>query len=338
MDKTSQADLPAEILTFLFSDLVESTFLWEKYPEAMQVALSRHDQILRDSIGQHGGKIVKSTGDGVMAVFNSPTEALFTAIATQKAMQSEAWQDTDPLMIRMGLHTGKAQYRQDDYYGSTVNRAARLMSIGHGGQILLSGATWELVKEDIPEGITVENMGSHTLRGLIHPEHVFQVLIPGMVAEFPPLKSVENRLNNLPVQVTPFVGRESEIEALSKLSLDPDLSLISIIAPGGMGKTRLALELGERILDRFQNGVFFVELAPISDSGNIIPAVAEAHIVADFSHRLAAENSPALPAGDIDLRTLEEQYITALMEKYQGDKEKVANVLGISLRSLYRKL
>ena len=119
-------------------------------------------------------------------------------------------------------------------------------------------------------------MGSHVLRGLTHPEQVYQVLIPGLIAEFPPLKSVENRLNNLPVQVTPFVGRESEIEALSKLSLDPDLSLISIIAPGGMGKTRLALELGERMLDRFHNGVFFVELAPISDSENIIPAVAEA--------------------------------------------------------------
>jgi len=276
MGQTSKADFPTGILTFLFSDLVESTVLWEKYPKAMQAALSRHDDILKNSILQHGGKIVKSTGDGILSVFASPTEALLAAIAAQNSMQSEAWHDTDPLMVRIGLHTGKAQYRQGDYYGSSVNRAARLMSIGHGGQILLSQATRELVKEDLPEGILVEDLGSHTLKGLIQPEQVYQILIPGLLIEFPPLKTIVDRLNNLPAQVTPFVGRESEIEALSKLILDPDLCLISLIAPGGMGKTRLALELGERMLNQFQNGVFFVELAPISDSGNILPAVGEA--------------------------------------------------------------
>jgi len=276
VDKTSLANFPAEIFTFLFSDLVDSTVLWEKYPKAMQAALSRHDQILRDSIRQHGGKIVKSTGDGVLSVFASPTEALFATIAIQKAMQSEVWQDTDPLMVRIGLHTGNAQYRQGDYYGSTVNRAARLMSIGHGGQILLSQVTYELVKEELPQDILVEELGSHALKGLTHPEQVYQILIPGLLTEFPALKSFVDRLNNLPAQVTHFVGRESEIEALSELLLDPNLPLVSIIAPGGMGKTRLALELGERMLDQFQNGVFFVELAPISNSENIIPAVAEA--------------------------------------------------------------
>ena len=220
MDKSSLANFSPEILTFLFSDLVDSTALWEKYPKSMPAALKLHDDILNNSVLQHGGKIVKSTGDGVMAVFTSPTEALLAAIAAQMSMQSEVWHDTDPLMVRIGLHTGKAEYRRDDYYGSTVNRAARLMSIGHGGQILLSQATYELVKEELPQGILVEDMKSHTLKGFTQPEQVYQILIPGLLSEFPPLNSLENRPNNLPVQVTSFVGRQSEIEALSKLLLE----------------------------------------------------------------------------------------------------------------------
>jgi predicted ATPase/class 3 adenylate cyclase len=273
---SSPEDFPSGILTFFFSDLVDSTTLWEKYPEAMGAALSRHDHLLKDAILQHKGRIIKSTGDGIHAVFISPKEAVLAAVSIQRSMQSESWENIAPLLVRIGLHTGNAQYREGDYYGNTVNRAARLMSIGHGGQVLLSKATRELVKDDLPKGIELQNLGSQSLKGLSLPEEVYQILIPGLLMEFPPLKSGISRLDNLPSQITPFVGREPEIDSLSKLLLDPDVSLVSVIAPGGMGKTRLAIELGSRLLKDFKNGVFFVELAPIKDSENIVLAVAEA--------------------------------------------------------------
>ncbi|MEJ2302060.1 MAG: adenylate/guanylate cyclase domain-containing protein [Anaerolineales bacterium] len=274
MDQTSQADFLPGILTFLFSDLVDSTVLWEKYPEAMQAALSRHDHILKDSIIQHGGRLIKSTGDGIHAAFVAPAAAVFAAIAAQKSMQSESWDNTPPLRIRIGLHTGKAQYRQGDYYGSTVNRAARLMSIGHGGQILLSQATQELVKDDLPDRIVLQDMGLHTLRGLTRPEQVYQILVPGLLAEFPPLNSVEIRLNNLPAQTSLFIGRKHELAAITGLFRREDVRLVTLTGIGGIGKTRLSLQVSAEVLNDYRNGVYFIELAPVTDTDLLGSAIA----------------------------------------------------------------
>jgi predicted ATPase/class 3 adenylate cyclase len=264
-------------LTFLFTDLENSSHLWEQAPTAMQDALARHDAILRAAILDHHGRIVKTTGDGMHAVFESAFDAIQAALSGQQAISAITWPvETGPLKVRMGLHTGESQEREGDYYGATVNEAARIMSLGHGGQVLLSEVTVLMLRSQKPTGITFTNLGAHGLKGLAQPVVIYQLNHPDLAAEFPPLKSASVPKHNLPTQLTPLVGREAESGALSGLLLDPNLSLISIIGPGGMGKTRLAVELGGRMVKQFPNGVVFVELAPISDSKNILPAVAEA--------------------------------------------------------------
>jgi predicted ATPase/class 3 adenylate cyclase/Tfp pilus assembly protein PilF len=265
------------LLTFLFTDLENSTALWEQAPASMQGALARHDAILRAAVENHNGRIVKKTGDGLHAVFESAVDGTRAALSGQQAMSAETWpEETGPLKVRMGLHTGESEAREGDYYGTAVNEAARIMSMGHGGQVLLSEVTVIMLRSQKPAGVTFTDLGAHRVQGLAQPEVIYQLNHPDLDTEFPPLKSPYVPKHNLPTHTTPLVGREAELAALSRLILDQNLLLISIIAPGGMGKTRLALELGSQMVEQFQNGVFFVELAPIKESGNIISAVAEA--------------------------------------------------------------
>jgi class 3 adenylate cyclase len=218
--------LPSGTVTFLFTDIEGSTALWEQQPDAMQAALARHDGLLRRAIESSDGRIVKSTGDGVYAVFAAATDALAACLAAQRVLQEPEAGASDPtpkateghmplpLKVRMGLHTGAAEYRDDDYFGAVLNRAARIMSAAHGGQVLLSTATAELVCEHLPQGVSLREMGEHRLKGLLNPERLLQVVASDLRADFPPLESLTG--HSLPAERDAFVGRRESLAELAR--------------------------------------------------------------------------------------------------------------------------
>ena len=232
------SELPTGTVTFLFTDLEGSTRLWEDHPDEMQEALARHDAILRDAIESHRGHVVKTTGDGAHAAFAVASDAIDAAVVAQLALQREPWGATGPLRVRMGIHTGAAEVRDGDYYGTALNRAARLMSAANGGQIVLSLATRELVDDSSPEFVDV---GEHRLRDLAQPVRVFQVVHHDLPSDFPPLQSLDQYAGNLPAQVTSFVGRAHEVAAIGA-GLH-EARLVTLTGVGGVGKTRLALQV-----------------------------------------------------------------------------------------------
>ena len=249
---------PTGTVTFLFTDLEDSSRLWEHHPEAMQTAMARHDAILRNGVEANRGVIVKGTGDGLHAVFALPGDALHAALDSLRSLQAESWDNTGALLVRMGLHTGQAHLREGDYYGPAVNRAARVMSVATGGQILLSNVTTELVRDHLPGEITLTDLGQHRLRSLDRPERLFQLQHPDLPADFPPLKSQRTTSNNLPAQLTSFIGRETETAQVRALlasnskddgdspSSDSNHRLVTLIGPGGTGKTRLSLQVANQ--------------------------------------------------------------------------------------------
>jgi predicted ATPase/class 3 adenylate cyclase/DNA-binding CsgD family transcriptional regulator len=269
-----QAALPTGMLTFLFTDLEGSTQLWEQHPQGMHVALARHDTILKQAISAKAGKVFKTTGDGVLAVFPSAVDALSAAIVAQRALQQQDWGVIGPLRVRMALHTAVGQVRDGDYFGPPLNRVARLCAVAYGGQILLSGATKELVQDRLPPTAALLDLGEHRLKDLTLPEHIFQLVAPELGADFPPLKIVEHRSNNLPAQATRLIGRERELATVCALLRRNDVRLVSLTGTGGVGKTRLSLQIAADLLDEFANGVFFVALAPISDPSLVVSAIA----------------------------------------------------------------
>ena len=254
------AELPSGTVTFLFTDLAGSTRLWEQYPEAMGPALARHDEILRGAVATHDGHVVKSTGDGIHAVFATAHDALDAAIDAQAALVGESWDETEPLRVRMGLHTGETELRDSDYYGGAANRAARLMSVAHGGQIVVSLTTEELVRDGEYEFV---DLGEHRLRDLTRAERVFQLNHAALAAEFPPLRSLDAYPGNLPLQLTSFVGREDEFRVIAKAF--ESTRLVTLTGVGGVGKTRLAMQAAAEMLPRFADGAWFCELAAAGD-------------------------------------------------------------------------
>jgi predicted ATPase/class 3 adenylate cyclase len=269
-------ELPAGTVTFLFTDIEGSTRLWEQHPEPMRAALARHDALLTAGIQQHGGQVVKSRGEGdsLFAVFARASDALAAAGALQQALLAEPWPDEAPLRVRVALHTGEASFREGDYYGAAVNRCARLRAAAHGGQVLLSGATEELVRAAVPEGASLRDLGSHRLQDLTHPEHVFQLLHPDLPAEFPPLRSLDALPHNLPRQLTSFIGREQAMARVKELL--SRTSLLTLTGSGGCGKTRLALQVAGDLLAEYPAGVWLVELAPLGDPALVPQTVAAA--------------------------------------------------------------
>lgn len=274
-------DLPTGTVTFLFSDIEGSTQLWDRYPQGMRAALSRHDMILRRSVTENGGYLVKTTGDGAYAVFERAIDAVQAAISAQSVLQTETWPETRPdrLLSRMGIHTGEAEMRESDYHGMAVNRAARVMSVGHGGQILLSAVTADLCEQFLPSGVVIRDLGEHQLKGLARTERIFQLISPGLIADFPPLRSLGEFIVNLPVPATSFIGRPSEVRQIVDRLNNPEIRLLSLIGPGGAGKTRLAIEAAHELardnLPRFHDGIFFVALAPLNSADSMVSAVAQ---------------------------------------------------------------
>ena len=272
-------------LTFLFTDVEGSTRLWEQYPREMKGALERHEVLLRDAIAGAEGEVVKTTGDGLMAVFVAPVAAVEAAIAAQRSLASEPWPATCPIKVRMGIHTGEAEARGGDYFGPAVNRTARIMAVGHGGQILLSGVTAGLLDGGLPASVTLRDLGEHRLKDLGRPERLVQVADRALPSEFPPLATLDRRPNNLPTQASAFVGRESVLHDLRAQLDDPGIRLVTLTGPGGTGKTRLALRAAADQIDRFPDGVFFVDLITATDQDGVLALVAAAVGLADTTER-----------------------------------------------------
>ena len=234
-------ELPTGTVTFLFTDVEGSTKLWEQHPEQMRVALARHDQVVESLVAQHQGIVVRPRGEGEsrFAVFARASEAVAAAAAIQQAVHAEPWSAATPLRVRMALHTGEADLRKGDYYGGAVNRCARLRAIAHGGQTIVSAATYGLVRDALPVGVSLHGLGEHRLADLARLERVFQVATPGTAAAFPPLRSLDALPHNLPLQVTSLVGREHAVAAVKALLRKT--RLLTLTGTGGCGKTRLAL-------------------------------------------------------------------------------------------------
>ena len=258
--------------TFLFSDIEGSTRLWEQMPERMQRALANHDRIARAAVADHHGRLVKSTGDGIHAAFESASDAVHSALQLQLALSDPKSTDGLALSVRCGLHAGAHQRRDNDFFGSEVNRAARVMSVAHGGQTLLSRAVADRVAGTLPSGATLRDLGRVRLRDLTSPEHVYQLLHPQLRADFPPLRSLEATPNNLAQQLNSFVGREREAAEVKAMLASN--RLVTLLGMGGIGKSRLSVQLGAEVMDDYADGVWLVELAPLSDPQLVAQAVA----------------------------------------------------------------
>ncbi len=270
-------NLPTGTVTFWFTDVGGSTALWEEDPEGMRQAMRQHDALVERVVEAHGGQLVKPRGEGDshFVVFTRASDAVAAACALQQALDAESWPLPVPLRVRMALHTGEADLRAGDYYGPDVNRCARLRGLAHPGQVLLSLATVRLTRESLPEGVALRDLGQHRLKDLTEPEHVFQLVVPGLEADFPPVLSLESRPNNLPVMPTPLIGREQELATLTELLQRETIRLVTVTGPGGVGKTRLSLQVAAELLDDFADGIFFVALAPISDPSLVAATIAE---------------------------------------------------------------
>ena len=277
----------AGLSTFLLTDIAGSTRLWEEHGDAMGAALAIHDDLLRSAITTNGGVVVKTMGDGMLAVFDGAIGALDAALQAQRGLRDTAWDATGPLRVRMAIHAGTAESREGDFFGQALNRDARILAIGHGGQVLLSAVAAVLTRERLPAGVELLDLGSHRLRDLDRPEQVFQVAVADLPHEFPALRSLSTRRSNLPVPLTSFVGRQRELEEVARL-LERG-RLVTLIGTGGTGKTRLMLEVAGRIAQRFEDGVWLAELAPLGDPGEIGPEVARALGVSELPGRPAVD-------------------------------------------------
>lgn len=268
------SDSPTRTVVHLFSDIEGSTQLWERHPEAMPSVIQRHDQLVDELIERHGGRVVDHAGDGVFAVFEDGTP-LECALAIQQAIQLESWAGIEELRVRMGLHAGEVGPEQIDDRGPLANRTARIMDAGHGGQILVTPEVLEHCK--VPEGADVEDLGSHELKDLTEPQPIRQLTHPDLeLREFPALRTLSTHPHNLPTQTTPFVGREAELAVLTDRLSEDESRLVTVLGPGGMGKTRLAIQAAAEQAETFPDGVFFVSLASLESEASAVYAIADA--------------------------------------------------------------
>jgi predicted ATPase/class 3 adenylate cyclase len=268
-------ELPTGTVTLFFSDIEGSTRLLEQLGRTRYAeALSRHRDILRDAFATHGGYEVDYAGDGFFVAFSSALEAVVTAVAAQRGLDVEDWPDGQKLRVRIGLHTGEPLPVPPKYVGLDVHRTARIMAAGHGGQVLLSERTAGLADEELPEGTSIKDLGEHRLKDLSRPQRLYQLTIDGMATAFPPLKTLGGRANNLPAQPNRLIGRSDELADVAGALRGLETRLVTIVGPGGTGKTRLALHAAAELVDDFADGVFVVFLAPLHQPELVLDAIA----------------------------------------------------------------
>ncbi|MDO8485211.1 MAG: adenylate/guanylate cyclase domain-containing protein [Candidatus Limnocylindrales bacterium] len=298
---------PSGTVTFLFTDIEGSTRLEQQIGTARYAALlERHREILRDAFGAHGGVEQGTEGDSFFVVFNSAREAVAAAIDAQRGLAAEPWPDDAPIRVRMGLHSGEAGMAGGTLVGLDINRAARIAAVAHGGQILVSDTTRALVSAGLPDDLHLRDLGEHRLRDLAGPERLVQVDADDLPGEFPAVRSLDSRPNNLPTQLTTFVGRERELaEALELLSRT---RLLTMTGPGGTGKTRLSLQVAAAAAERFPDGVWFVALEPVRDAALVAPTIARA---------LGAQDSSTRPALETLVDAIGERHYLILLDNFE---------------------
>ncbi len=268
-------DLPSGTVTFLFTDIEGSTRRWQLDAVAMTDAVARHLSLLRDAIQRSGGVPFKTVGDAVQAAFPTAPQAVQAAVAAQQALLAESWPEPlQPLRVRMALHAGEAAPRDGDYLAPMLNRLARLLGVSHGGQILVSSAVCGLLRDQKLPDITLRFLGEQQLRDLLEPEQVWQVVAPELPADFPPLHSPGTPPpQNLPAPATPLIGRETEVATVLRL-FSESMRLVTVTGTGGTGKTRLALAAAAESLDDFAGGVWFLDLAALTEPRMLLPQIA----------------------------------------------------------------
>jgi predicted ATPase/class 3 adenylate cyclase/DNA-binding NarL/FixJ family response regulator len=308
------ADLPTGTVTFLFTDIEGSTRLWEQYPQTMTGALARHDAIMRQAIAAESGVVYKVIGDAFQAAFTTAPAACAAALAAQRALAGEAWGVVGAIPVRMALHTCAVLPTDTDYRTGALNRLGRLLGAVHGGQIVLSRSTADLARESLPPSVTLRDLGERHLRDL-RPEPVFQLIAPDLTVDFPPLKTLDRPRHNLPPQPTALIGREWELKNICVLIDRPSVRLVTLTGPGGIGKTRLALQAAVELLDQFRDGTFFVALAPIRDAALVAPTLAQTLSIKEASDRSIVERIKEYLSGRQMLLVLDnfEQVIDAAL-------------------------
>ena len=266
-------DFPSGTVTFLFTDVEGSTRRWEQDSVAMRTAIERHFAILDEAIRAHNGVRFKTIGDAIQAAFPTALDGVLAAVTAQRALIAEDWGALGPIPVRMALHTGAATPHDGDYLSPALNRLSRLLAAGAGGQVLLTEATRQLVRDLSAAGMPLQlvDLGQHGLRDLRDVEHVFQLTAPGLPADFPPIKSLDRQTHNLPPQLTPFIGREALVAEIRERLEQPGVRLLTLTGPGGAGKTRLALQVAAELVEVYADGVWFVPLAPVA-TGTLVAA------------------------------------------------------------------
>jgi len=323
---TDQRPLPIGTVTFLFTDIEGSTRRWEQHRDTMPDALARHDAIVRQSIESHQGGIFRTVGDAFCAAFARATDALLAALAAQRALHAAPWGATGPLRVRMALHTGAVEVRDGDYVGQPLNRIARLMAAGYGGQVLLSRVSQELVRDNLPPDAVLRDLGTHQLKDLSAPEQIYQLTTPDLPADFPPLKTLNAHATNLPAQPTSLIGREQEVAAVCTLLRRPAVRLLTLTGAGGIGKTRLGLQVAAELLDEFRDGVYFIALASLSDS-TLVPAT--------IAQTLGLRESASVPLHTLLHDYLRDKQLLLLLdnvEQISGAGAGVADLLTVAPR------
>jgi predicted ATPase/class 3 adenylate cyclase len=316
--------MPSGTVTFLFTDIEGSTQLLERLPAAYGESLKRHDAILRRKVAAHGGVIFETVGDAIYAAFDRPTEAIASALDAQVELRHEQWGEIGELRVRMGLHTGEVERRGDHYFGRALYRCARLTAIGYGGQVLVSSVTASLVRHELPAGASLRSLGSHRLKDLGDPEEPYQLEHAELITEFPPLKSLNARPNNLPVQVSTFVGRDGELSEVRRL-LDAK-RLVTITGAGGTGKTRLSLQVAAEAIDGFADGAFFVPLASVSEARLVLFEIA---------HAIGVREAPGQPLAERVTQHLATKQLLLVLDNFEqviSAAETVADLLSSAAR------
>jgi predicted ATPase/class 3 adenylate cyclase len=299
-------ELPTGTVTFLFTDIEGSTNLARTLGDRWPPVLAEHHAILRRAVRRHGGIDIRTEGDALFAVFTSALDAVAASAEAQRELATHSWPPDGRVRIRMGMHTGEGSQSVGEYVGLDVHRAARISAAAHGDQVLISEATHALVSDSLPEEVILRDLGHHRLKNFEEPQRIYQLVIRDLSSDFPPIRTLEVP-TNLPARLTSFVGRDRELAQI--VSLLEAARLVTLTGPGGTGKTRLALRAASEVLDRFPDGVFFVDLAPITD-----PVLVPSTILTSVGRRGGAGPRSELEVLQIELR---DRQILLLLDNFE---------------------